>query len=92
MSKTRRISIPVTEELYQRFTKKLPWGQRTNIMTLIFEQLCDIMDKEGKAALASIYLGRIRLEVSNEELSPDDIERAFKSAFGHTSASEGDED
>lgn len=89
MSKTRRISIPVTEELYQRFTHTLPWGQRTNIMTIIFEQLCDAMETQGKEGLAAIYLGRIKLEVNDGELSSDDIERAFKTAFGHTSAQEG---
>ena len=88
----RRISVPVSEDLYQRFTKLLPWGERKNAMLVILEQLCDILEKHGREGLAAIYLGRIKIGINNEELSEDELERAVRRAFRHTKSPHNDEE
>ncbi len=88
----RRVSIPVSEKLYQRFTNSLQWGERTNVMVILIEQLCDIMEREGAEGMAKIYLGKIRLGETNEELSSDDITRAVGRAFKHTKAQDRTEE
>lgn len=91
MSRNRRLSIPVSEDLYQRFTRSLPWGERTNVVIVLLEQLCEVMEKEGMQGLAKIYLGRVKIGTTNEELSENDLERAVGRAFRHTKTPDGDE-
>ncbi len=43
----RRISTPVSEDLYQRFTTALPWGYRSTIVVNLLEQICDMIEEDG---------------------------------------------
>ncbi len=92
MSKTRRLAIPVSEDLYQRFTRNIPWGERTNIMVVLTEQLCELMEKEGLSGMALVYMGKVKLGASNEELSNDELTRAVERAFRYTKTQNRDED
>jgi len=91
-SMRRRISIPVSERLYQRFNSLIPWGERRSVVTILLEQLCEVVEKRGGDCLASLYLGKIRIGDSNEELSADDLKRAVQIAFRHKEASDDSEE
>lgn len=90
MSKDRRLSIPLTEKLYQRFTK-FPWGERCKVVTALLEQLCDMAESSSvNECMIGVMLGRVKVTKTNEELSIHELERAVAKNFKHSQPSEDD--
>lgn len=51
MDSTRRISIQVPEELYQRLGRCFEWGERNRALLRLIEWVCEKIEKHGKDAL-----------------------------------------
>lgn len=51
MENSRRISIQVDEELYQRLQKCFEWGERNRVLVRVLTWLCEKIEKYGQNAL-----------------------------------------
>lgn len=48
----RRLSLDITEQLYDRLNKNFEWGERTKVVIGLLEYACDMVEKKGPEALA----------------------------------------
>lgn len=53
-SYTPRIVTDVTEELHKRFQDLVPWGLRGHLLTVLIEDVLDLIEQEGDIVTALI--------------------------------------
>lgn len=94
MAKSRQITVPVSNALYNRVQRLIPWGQRATIICKLIEMLCDSIEEHpDDMTLVKFYSGRIQLRsTSDAKLSPEDAERAIGDYLRRKGTSEEDED
>ncbi len=51
---TPRLSVEITEELYKRMTNSIPWGLKSRVMSILLEDVLDLIDTHGEIVLAAI--------------------------------------
>ena len=54
--KDRRLSLSISEELYQRLNNCFEWGEKNRVLTRVLEWVCDKVEQHGIGAL--LYLLR----------------------------------
>jgi len=60
--KVPRVSIEVTEELARRFEDAIPWGVRSKVMSIVIEDLLDLIDREGNIVTAALLNRVIKVD------------------------------
>ena len=49
-----RLSIEISAELYKRLQDQIPWGIRSQLVTVLVEEALELIEKEGEVVTALI--------------------------------------
>jgi hypothetical protein len=49
-----RLSIEISAELFKRLQDQIPWGIRSQLVTVLVEEALDLIEKEGEVVTALI--------------------------------------
>lgn len=56
-----RINLEVTQELYDRAFRLIPWGWRNPLVSALLDQLLTAIEQEGLVVAALIMDGKLKL-------------------------------
>lgn len=60
--KIPRLTIEVTEETATRFANAIPWGLRSKVMSLVIEDLLELIEREGDIVTTALLNRAIKAE------------------------------
>lgn len=63
-----RLSVEISEETYRRMQDRIPWGLRAKVMTILLEDLLDLIEKHGNLVIAAILNRQITAKEVMKEL------------------------
>lgn len=58
----RRISVPIPQELYEKFHRVIPWGFRKHLMKSVVEIVLEAVERDGNIVMGAVMAGRFRLQ------------------------------
>lgn len=70
-----RLSVEISEETYLRMQNKIPWGLRAKVMTILLEDLLDLIEEHGNLVIAAVLNRQITAKEVMKELRGEDLKK-----------------
>lgn len=63
----RRISVDISAELYDRFSKQVPYGTRSQIYKKVTEAVVELFERRGPIAVGYLCAGYFDIKLKNDD-------------------------